>query len=128
MKDNPLIVGLLIALIVILVIAGVSLLVKTNDLSSLYKKEVANKISYEKDIEDLKVENVGLIKNIKNLDIKIENLELEASKQIEIINEENSKKIDALKEDYSKLEKLKEKLEDNLKDELMKQQLQESAK
>ncbi len=123
MKDNPLIVGLLIALIVILVIAGVSLLVKTNDLSSLYKKEVANKISYEKDIEDLKVENVGLIKNIKNLDIKIENLELKASKQIEILNKEHSKKIDTLKEAYSKLEKLKVKLEDNLKEELMKQQL-----
>ncbi len=124
MKDNPLIIGLLIALIVVLVIAGVSLLVKTNDLSNMYKKEVADKISFEKNLEDLKVENIELRKNIEILNVDIKQLKVDSIKQIEVIKEGNSKEVTALKEEYIKLEILKEKLEDNLKDELMKKRLE----
>jgi uncharacterized protein YlxW (UPF0749 family) len=101
MKDSPLIISLLIGLIVVLVIAGVSLLVKMNSLSGVYKQELAKNISLEKNIEDLKAEN-------SNLTAKIEQLNLEAKN---------------LREENLKIEKLKEKLEDNLKEELMKSKL-----
>lgn len=101
MKNNPLIVSLLIGLIVVLVIAGVSLLVKMNSLSSVYKKELAKNISFEKSVEDLNAENDSLKGNIDGLNIQLKDL----------------------REEYSKLEKFKDKLEENLKDELMKQKL-----
>lgn len=101
MKDNPLIISLLIGLIVILVIAGVSLLVKMNALSGVYKQGLAKNISLEKNIEDLRVENSGLAEDIEQLNDKIE----------------------YLKEENEKTEKLKDKLEENLKEELMKQKL-----
>ena len=98
MKDNPLIISLLIDLIVVLVIAGVSLLVKMNSLSGVYKQELAKNISLEKNIEDLKTKNSGLTEEIEQLNDKIEEL----------------------KEENAKIERLKDKLEENLKEELMK--------
>ena len=103
MKNNPLIVGLLVGLIVVLVVAGVSILTNRNSLSNVYKQELARNISLEKTIEDLRMENTGLKGKIEELNGKIDKL------GVEII----------------KLEKLKEKLEDNLKEELMKQKLNE---
>jgi len=110
MKDSPLIISLLIGLIVVLVIAGVSILVKMNSLSSEYKKQLAKNISCEKANEDLKKtlettqgENDKLKEDITGLNLQLESL-----------GEENAK-----------LEKLKEKLEENLKEELMKQKLGE---
>lgn len=113
MKDNPLIISLLIGLVVVLVIAGVSLLVKTKSLSEIYKEELAKNISLEKDIEDIKVDNAAL-----NQTINVLNTQLQEAKT------EYEQKIATLKEEKLRLETLKEKLEDNLKDELMKQKLQ----
>ena len=101
MKDNPLIISLLIGLIVILVIAGVSLLVNINALSGVYKQELAKNISLEKNAEDLKAKNSSLTGEIGKLNVTIEDL----------------------KEENMKIEKLKEKLEENLKEELMKQKV-----
>jgi len=101
MKDNPLIISLLIGLIVILVIAGVSLLVNINALSGVYKQELAKNISLEKNAEDLKAKNSSLTGDIGKLNFTIEDL----------------------KEENMKIEKLKEKLEENLKEELMKQKV-----
>ena len=101
MKDNPLIISLLIGLIVVLVIAGVSLLVKMNALSGVYKQELAKNISLEKNIEDLKAENSDLADEVGQLKLKVKDL----------------------KEENLKVEKLKDKLEENLKEELMKQKL-----
>jgi len=101
MKDNPLIISLLIGLIVILVIAGVSLLVKMNSLSGVYKKALAKNISLEKNIEDLKSEN-------SDLAVKVSRMEAEMKD---------------LKEENIKVEKLKERLEENLKEELIKQKI-----
>jgi len=101
MKDNPLIISLLIGLIVVLVIAGVSLLVKMNSLSGVYKQELAKNISLEKNAEDLKTDNSNLSKDIEELNGKVK----------------------YLKEENEKTEKLKDKLEENLKEELMKQKL-----
>ncbi len=103
MKDNPLIISLLIGLIVVLVVAGVSLLVKINTLSNAYKQELAKNISSEKTIEDLKGEKSDLTEKIDELNTKIEEL----------------------KKENAKLEEFKKKLEENLKDELMKNKLNE---
>ena len=67
MSDKPLIVSLLIGLIVVLVVAGVSLLVKMNSLSDVYKKELASSMSLQKNIQDLNEENSQLKKVIEDL-------------------------------------------------------------
>jgi len=103
MKDSPLIISLLIGLIVVLVIAGVSLLVKMNSLSGIYKKELAKNISLEKSNEDLKAENSSVKEELAQLKVRIKDLQ----------------------EENMKLEELNAKLEENLKDELMRKKLQE---
>ncbi|MDD3296902.1 MAG: hypothetical protein PHU64_06025 [Candidatus Omnitrophica bacterium] len=103
MKDSPLIISLLIGLIVVLVIAGVSVLAKMNSLSVVYKQQLAKNIGHEKTIEDLKTDNSALAKNISQLDAQMKTLQSE----------------------HEKLTKLKEKLEENLKEELMRKKLGE---
>jgi uncharacterized protein YoxC len=106
MKDKPLILSLLVGLIMVLVVAGVSLLVKINSLSS-FREELAKKnMSLEKTIEDLKAENNAVSDKNKAL--------------IEDVNKANEK-VNELKTELTKLGKLKAKLEDNLADELIKQ-------
>ena len=114
MKDNPLIISLLIGLIVVLVIAGVSILVKMNSLSAVYKKQLAKNINSEKNIEGLKEENSSLVDKVEELSAQIKNIGNESLKQIEELKSENVK-----------LEELKRRLEENLKEELMKQKLAE---
>lgn len=106
MKDKPLILSLLVGLIMVLVVAGVSLLVKINSLSS-FREELAKKnMNLEETIEDLKAENSAAGEKNKVL--------------IEDVNKANEK-VNELKTELTKLEKLKAKLEDNLADELIKQ-------
>jgi predicted nuclease with TOPRIM domain len=105
MKNNPLILSLLVGLIMVLVIAGVSLLVSINYLSG-HKDELARKnMELEKSLEQLKTENTALIEKNKGL--------------TEDVNNANTK-VEELKTEMAKLEKLKDKLEENLKEELMK--------
>lgn len=113
MKDNPLIISLLIGLIVILVIAGVSLLVRTKSLSEAHKETLIKNINLEKEIETIKAENASLNQSLAAL-----------NGQMQELKAEYETKINVLREEKLRLEKLKEKLEDNLKDELMKQKLQ----
>jgi len=106
MKDKPLILSLLVGLIMVLVVAGVSLLVKINSLSS-FREELAKKnMNLEKTIEDLKTENSAVSEKNKVL--------------TEDVNKANEK-VNELKTELTKLEKVKAKLEDNLADELIKQ-------
>lgn len=111
MRDKPLIVSLLVGLIVVLVIGGVSLLVKMNSVSGEYKKKVAQTISFQKAIEELKEENTSL--NDKNDQL---------NKEIEGLNSN----ITELKTEIMKMEELKNKLEEALKDELIEKKLQEN--
>ena len=105
MNEKPLILSILIGLIVVLVIAGVSILVKMNSLDEDYKKQLAKSISLQKNVEELKAQNASL---------KSENAELKDK------NTQLTGKIEEVKTELAKLEKLKNKLEENLKDELMK--------
>jgi TolA-binding protein len=108
MKDNPLIVSLLIGLIIILLIAGVSQAVARSNVATLYSKETARNISLEKTVEDIKTENESLNDTIGKLNTQIEALAI----QVKDLREENIK-----------VEALKDNIEDNLKEELMKHEL-----
>jgi len=114
MKDNPLIISLLIGLIVVLVIAGVSLLVKTKSLSEAYKETSAKNINLEKEVETIRTENAAFDQTVAVL-----------NNQMKELKDGYEAKITALKDENLRLDTLKEKLEDNLKDELMKEKLQE---
>lgn len=120
MKDNPLIISLLIGLIVLLVIAGVSLLVQMNSLSATYKKEVAKNISLEKAVEDLKGENSQLTKDINEIKSKVAESMEKNRQALKEAEDKNLDKIKELEDRNAKLEKLNEKLEEDLKEELMK--------
>ncbi|MCM8819233.1 MAG: hypothetical protein NC925_00350 [Candidatus Omnitrophica bacterium] len=105
MSDKPLILSILVGLIVVLVIAGVSLLVKINALDENYKKELTKNIELQKNLEELK-NSISTLKE-ENVALKEKNTQL-------------TTQVEELKIEKAKLEKLKEKLEENLKEELMK--------
>lgn len=103
MKNNVWIISLLVGLVVILVIGGVSLLVKINSLSKEYKQESARNISLEKTIEDLKGEIEEKEEEKKQLNAQ--NISL--SKTVDQLKKENIKltlEIEQLKEKIKKLE------------------------
>jgi len=105
MKDKPLILSLLVGLIMVLVVASVSFLVQINSLSG-HRDDLAKKnMALEKKVEELKAENVVLSEKNKGVTDELGSTKV---------------KMDELKIEIARLEKLKEKLEDNLKDELMK--------
>ena len=110
MKDKPLILSLLVGLIMVLVIASVSFLVQINSLSGHRDDLVKKNMALEKKLEESKVENASLLEKNKGV-----------SNELNGVKE----KMDELKTEVIKLEKLKEKLEDNLKDELIKQDVKE---
>ncbi|MFH1504010.1 MAG: hypothetical protein ABIH08_01255 [Candidatus Omnitrophota bacterium] len=114
MKDSSLIISLLIGLIVVLVIGGVSLLVKMNSLSGSYKQQLAKNINSERDVESLKEDNLKLKKDFKELNEQLDNFKIESVSKIGNLTKENIK-----------LEELKIKLEENLKEELMNKRLSE---
>ena len=71
MKDNPFLVSLLIGLVVVLVIAGVSLLVKMNSMSETYKQELSKNMDFERTIENLKAENQSFKENVGELIVEV---------------------------------------------------------
>jgi len=112
MSDRPLVFSLLVALIVVLVIGVVSLSVQVNRQSESFKKEIAKNISLQKEIEAMQNEKSRLTKDIEALTSDAAGLNTKISKL--------TADLEALKLDKEKTEMLKEKLEENLKDELYK--------
>jgi septal ring factor EnvC (AmiA/AmiB activator) len=112
MSEKPLVFSLLVGLIVVLVIAGVSLSVQVNRQSEAYKKEVAKNISLQKDMESIQGEKERLAKDVASLNSETSALNSTIAKI--------STELAALKLDKEKTEMLKQKLEENLKDELYK--------
>ncbi|MBD3246625.1 MAG: hypothetical protein GF333_06385 [Candidatus Omnitrophica bacterium] len=97
MKEKPVIVSLLSGLIVILVIGGVSVLVKMKKTDERYQQQVSRSIELNKNIDALQKENEELQSTVDSLEAEVTELEAE----------------------IVKIEKLKEKLEENLKEELV---------
>jgi len=108
MKDNPLFVGLVAAFLVVVSIAAVSFLVKMNSYSEAYKKESSRNMSLQEQLETVKAENAAL--KTKSSELKYE-------------VDSSGAKIKDLKNEVAGLEKLKQKLEENLKEELVKKEL-----
>ena len=108
MKDNPLVVGLVAAFLVVVSIAAVSFLVKMNSYSEAYKKEASHNMSLQEQLETVKAENTVL--KTKSSELKYE-------------VDSSDAKIKDLKNEVAGLEKLKQKLEENLKEELVKKEL-----
>ncbi|MDP2923042.1 MAG: hypothetical protein Q8O30_04905 [Candidatus Omnitrophota bacterium] len=110
MKDRPLMLSLLFGFIVVLVIVSVSFLMKMNSLSGSEKKLQLENVKLAEKISDLEKQNVSLNDEKKGLGEEFEKVKV---------------KLNELNTEYTKLDKLKEKLEENLKDELMKQDIKE---
>lgn len=112
MKNSPVIIGLIAGLIIVLLIGGVTLQVQVNRVSNDYKSEKMRADGLQKAFNDMKLENEGLKgvnaslqEQVGKLDQKAKDLALE----------------------ITKMEALKSKLEENLKNELIKQQPQPVA-
>lgn len=103
MSERPLIISLLIGLIVVLVIGGVSLLVRMNSLDNIYKKEISKNMSLQEDVESLQEENASLKE--EKAGFKKDSAQFKT-------------KVDELTKEAASLELLKDKLEENLKEAL----------
>jgi len=114
MRDQPLLLGILLGIIVILIVGGVSLSVRLNQLRKNYQEVAGKNLKLEELIENLKAEKEVLIKANQDLKNKIEELKKEIDK---LTNEKES-----LKLELEKMRRLKEKLEESLKEELMKKE------
>jgi len=114
MKSEPLLLGVLLGIIVILIIGGVSLSVRLNQLRKNYQEVAGKNLKLEELVENLKAEKEALIKANQDLKNKIEELKKEIDK---LTNEKES-----LKLELEKMRRLKEKLEESLKEELMKEE------
>jgi peptidoglycan hydrolase CwlO-like protein len=116
MKNNVWIISLLVGLVVVLVIGGVSLLVKVNTLSKEYKQETAKNINLEKAIEDLEEERGDLREKIEQLNGQ--NISL--SKTVDDLKTENSQfssEVKQLKEEVKKLKEEKSLKKEELEEE-----------
>jgi len=114
MSDKPLVFSLLIGLIVVLVVAGVSLSVQINRQSEVYKKEVAKSISLQKDIENIKAASGDTSRQMEALRSENDSLKSTIAKL--------TSDLEILKIEKDRLERLKAKVEQNLADELIKQE------
>ena len=113
MNEKPLVFSLLIGLIVVLVVAGVSLSVQINRQSEVYKKEVAKSISLQKDIEAGKAASTDLGRQLESSRAENDSLKSTIAKL--------TSEMEGLKLENTKLSALKNKIEQNLADELIKQ-------
>jgi len=113
MKSEPLLLGILLGIIVILIIGGVSLSVRLSQLRKNYQEVAGRNLKLEELIENLKAEKEALIKANQDLKNKVEALKKEIDK---LTNEKEN-----LKLELEKMRRLKEKLEESLKEELMKE-------
>lgn len=105
MKDNIWIISLLVGLVVVLVIGGVSLLVRINSVSEEYQSISAKNISLEQDKEALKAEITGLEGKLEEL--KEENTNLsKRTEELRSKNQQLSLEVEELKEHANALEEL----------------------
>lgn len=112
MKDQPLFLSILLGIIVVLVIGGVSLSVKVNYMSRNYKQLLAENMELQKENQDLRKNELDFSRNISELEKTVES---QNERESELI-----KQNEALSLELEKTTRLKDKLEEGLKEELMK--------
>ena len=114
MKNQPLLVSIVIGIIVIFVIVGASLVAKLSNVSKLYKSESLKTMQLEELSENLKSQIATL--NEENNKLKDDKKILETT--VSSLKEQ----IDSLTLEVEKLERIKEVFEEKLKEELMKEE------
>ena len=112
MKNQPLLVSVIIGIIVVFVIVGASLVSRLSSVSKRYKRESVNSMKLEKENETLKTS----IEAVKEDNAKLK----EGKKTLESVIEGLKNETEALKAEIDKLNKVKEALEDKLNQELIK--------
>lgn len=110
MRNQPLLISVIIAIIAIFILVGASLAVKLSSVSKQYNDEIAKSMKVEEENLKLKAQVDALTKQIAEM--KSTNTALESV--IAKIKEENS----TMKIDLEKTLKVKEALEENLKEQL----------
>lgn len=108
MRNNPLIASLLAGLVVVLMVAGVSLLAKMKTIKDEHRVELSQKFFLQKDFEEIRAVNSALKKENEDFKEEIGTLTL----QLKDLNEE-----------LMRTKELNQKLEDSLKEELIRQKL-----
>lgn len=108
MRNNPLIASLLAGLVVVLMVAGVSLVAKMKTIKDEHSVELSQKFFLQKDFEEIRAVNSALKKENEDFKEEIDTLTL----QLKDLNEE-----------LMRTKELNQKLEDSLKEELIKQKL-----
>ena len=111
MRNQPLLLSILLGVIIVLVIAGISLSVRLNTLSKSYYSSISQNMELERNNQGLKEEKEALLEKIDKLKREIITLQ-EKVKRLETDNT-------SLKEELERTKKLKDKLEENLKEELL---------
>lgn len=111
MKDQPLFLSVLLGIIVVLVIGGVSLSVKVNYMSRNYKQLLAENMELQKENQELQKNERSFSKSVSELKKIIETQKERESGLI--------KQNEALSVELEKTTRLKDKLEEGLKEELM---------
>ena len=109
MKNSP-ILGVFLGVIVVLLIIIFSLGYQLNKTHSLSASETARRIKAEESVDKLIREATGLKEELANLQVNL-------VEQQEMVNLKEQT-IKELETELNKLQKLKNKLEENLKDEL----------
>ncbi len=113
MKNSP-ILGIFLGIIIVLLIIIFSLGYQVNKWNKLYSQETSLRIKAEQSIDNLKVKIERLSGEVDGLNNKI------AAKEELLASREE--KIESLELNIAKLRKLKEHLEEELSEELMKQE------
>ena len=110
MKDSP-IIGIILGVVVVLLIVIFSLGYQLNKTSNLSSQEVVRRVRAEERVSELSKEIESMENAINDLKVNLQ------EKQDLIVSKDRV--IEKLNLEIVKLNKLKEKLEDNLKEELL---------
>ena len=114
MRNQPLLVSIVIGIIVIFVIVGASLVAKLSSANKDYKNELAKRMEVEEANQKLRGDIVALKKENKDL--------ADAKTTLEGVIEGLKEELATAGIEIEKLRKIKEVFEDKLKEELMKEE------
>lgn len=112
MKNQPLILSILLGIILLLIIGGISISARLSATSKQYKEKLAEQIKSQEMQDILQEEKDALLKSTIDLKEKLKNKEV----RIEELKNQNQ----ALVDELEKVKVMKEKLEDDLQEMLLK--------
>ncbi|MBN2483843.1 MAG: hypothetical protein JXD21_06565 [Candidatus Omnitrophica bacterium] len=111
MKNQPLILSILLGIILLFIIGGLSISARLSSTSKQYKEQLAEQIELQKTNGILQEEKDALLKSTLGLKEELKKKDLQI--------EELIARIETLESELEKLKILKQKLEENLQEALM---------